>query len=460
MAQQIVIEVPGTKISELEKTSSVSRGDVAPVVQGEVTKQADIGQISDFVKSELGSAALKNETDFATPAAVVEVSQASQLRDDAQNERIDNVEHGLVSIGSGADASFSTYAEMIAYVPPKANVSVRNNDPDPALRGVYTWTGTEYVDGYDPLAASIEYTDEKVGELSETVKNVISDDPTENIAMALPLTDKDGWFWGYLGLDGSFVSSLFAITPENSGLIAIDEDGWIVLENYIPPEEKLPIWANLKAMFFGDSITQTGDPDNGNFGKGFRPNWPDYAIPQLLIKEFMNFARSGASYREYGQTDWQKIKHQITYALSVNFQPDIIYMSCGTNDGNVKLGTYEDAMLKDIASLDMTITADALRWALYTIQNNYPNAKKFSCLPIQRHDQETSDRQNLIDLIRKMSGRYGFIVIDCHNKSGIVKDFEIAGQGRDLYDGIHPDESGRIKMGNLIVAETRAAFNY
>lgn len=173
MAQQIVIEVPGTKISELEKTSSVSRGDVTPVVQNEETKQADIGQISDFVKSELGTAALKNESDFATPAAVAAASQASQSRDDAQNERIDNVEHGLVSIGSGADASFSTYAEMIAYVPPKANVSVRNNDPDPELRGVYTWTGTAYVPGYDPLEAATKYTDDQVIDVTQYVNQKI-----------------------------------------------------------------------------------------------------------------------------------------------------------------------------------------------------------------------------------------------------------------------------------------------
>lgn len=172
MAQQtIVIEVPGKSISELEPTSSVSLDDVMPVVQDEETKKAPLNQVADLVKAGLGSAALKSETDFATPAAVVAASQASQMRDDAQNERIDNVEHGLVSIGSGADSSFSTYAEMIAYVPPKANVSVRNNDPDPALRGVYTWTGTEYVDGYDPLVAAINYTDqtiqEKTGYLTE-----------------------------------------------------------------------------------------------------------------------------------------------------------------------------------------------------------------------------------------------------------------------------------------------------
>ncbi|WP_396234740.1 hypothetical protein [Acinetobacter baumannii] len=152
MAQKtIVIEVPGTPISELDPTSSVTAEDVLPLVQEGETKKTPLGQIVALVKSVLGSAALKNASDFATPAAVAKVDQASQFRDDAQNERIDNVEHGLISIGNGADASFNTYAEMIAYVPPKANVTVRNNDPDAALRGSYIWNGSEYKRGYDPI---------------------------------------------------------------------------------------------------------------------------------------------------------------------------------------------------------------------------------------------------------------------------------------------------------------------
>ncbi len=159
MAQQIVIEVPGTKISELEKTSSVSRGDVVPVVQGETTKQADIGQIADFVKSELGSAALKNEEDFATPQAVSAVAQASQLRDDAQNERIDEVEFKTTLAQSGYEASFDSYAAMLAYTPSKPNVSVRvNNDTDSTKVGTYTWTGTQYKKGVDLLELSNKFT--------------------------------------------------------------------------------------------------------------------------------------------------------------------------------------------------------------------------------------------------------------------------------------------------------------
>ncbi|MDC5071487.1 sialidase family protein [Acinetobacter baumannii] len=221
MAQQIVIEVPGTKISELEKASSVSRNDITPVVQADETKQAEIGQIADFVKSELGSAAFKDETAFVTPAALEEVSASSQSRDDAQNERIDAAEHGLVSIGSGADASFGTYAEMLAYVPPKANVSVRNNDPDPALRGVYIWTGTQYIDGYDPLDKSIEYTNEKFDQIPKAVSLSTNKPVCE-------LKDKIGnvvaWFTvdsllRIFGLDGS-VQEEILLSKENINLLS------------------------------------------------------------------------------------------------------------------------------------------------------------------------------------------------------------------------------------------------
>ncbi|MFW2801559.1 sialate O-acetylesterase [Acinetobacter baumannii] len=187
MAQQIVIEVPGTKISELEKTSSVSRGDVTPVVQGEETKQADIGQIADFVKSELGSAATKDASEFATPTDVSSVAIASQQRDDAQNERLDNVEYGLIAIGNGTDKSFSTYAEMIAYVPTESNVTVRNNDPDPTLRGTYIWTGTEYVAGYDPLDAANEYADQ-LNEDTQTDLTEKLNQTTQTIASFLELS--------------------------------------------------------------------------------------------------------------------------------------------------------------------------------------------------------------------------------------------------------------------------------
>ena len=180
----------------------------------------------------------------------------------------------------------------------------------------------------------------------------------------------------------------------------------------------------------------------------------------LQVKDFRNFAKSGASYREYnGQETWQKISHQVATAISTGFTPDIVVIACGTNDGLTKLGDYDTAMGKAINALDMSITADAMRKNLYEINKAYPNAKLFSCLPLQRADDETSTRQPLYDLIRKMSSRYGFTVIDCHNESGIVKDFEIwQQQGRDLYDGLHPATSGQIKQAKLIAANIKANY--
>ncbi|MDA4857554.1 GDSL-type esterase/lipase family protein [Acinetobacter baumannii] len=150
MPQEIVIEVPGTKISELDETSSVNAEDVMPVVQNGETKKAPLNQVADLVKAGLGSAALKNESDFATPASVTEVSQASKLRDDAQNERIDKVEFEVALAQAGVEASFDSYAKMLAYTPTKPNVSVRvNSDADPAKVGTYTWDGTQYIPGMD-----------------------------------------------------------------------------------------------------------------------------------------------------------------------------------------------------------------------------------------------------------------------------------------------------------------------
>ena len=179
MAQQIVIEVPGTKISELERTSSVNADVVVPVVQDDETKQAPLGQIADFVKAGLGSAAFEGKESFATPESVGGVEAASQQRDDAIGERVDNVEFGLISIANGSDKSFATYAEMLAYAPTEANVSVRNNDPDPTLRGTYIWNGTEYVPGYDPLDAAMDFSE--LGDQKVVNENDLRISSTENL---------------------------------------------------------------------------------------------------------------------------------------------------------------------------------------------------------------------------------------------------------------------------------------
>ncbi|MDO0888122.1 hypothetical protein NCW36_10480 [Acinetobacter pittii] len=54
---------------------------------------------------------------------------------------------------------------MIGYVPTEANVSVRNNDPNPDLRGTYIWDGSNYTRSYDALDLSKDYINLKTSPL-------------------------------------------------------------------------------------------------------------------------------------------------------------------------------------------------------------------------------------------------------------------------------------------------------
>jgi lysophospholipase L1-like esterase len=102
-----------------------------------------------------------------------------------------------------------------------------------------------------------------------------------------------------------------------------------------------------------------------------------------------------------------------------------------------------------------------MRWAFWTIRTSYPNAFCFAVTPIQRADIETAAFQPLLDALTQIAKRYGFLVIDAHSESGIVKDFEAVGStGRDLYDGLHPNARGQIKMARLLSAKIKSAVNY
>lgn len=386
-----------------------------------------------------------------------ELVYARQLVEDEELRAISAetlLQNQINVLGTGNKA-YLTYAAMdadIANIPANSKVTV-TNDPTSSNNGDWQWDGTNFSKSiYDPLTQAKTYTDTKMNAVIEE---------TDSSVPPVSFVDEDGWFYGGFYEDGSMETPLFKINNYyNNGFIVIDEDGWILLEQSTTSNVSKD-WSQKNILLFGDSITETSNVEAGIYDSlAYRQNWLLYAFAMLEIQSFRNFARSGASYREYsGQLDWQKISHQVDVAISTGFTPDIVVIACGTNDGISNLGDYDTAMSKNIVDLDMSLTAEALRKNLYNISQAYPNAKLFSCLPLQRADVETSTRQPLLDLIRKMSGRYGFTVIDCHNETGIVKDFEVWGSsGRDLYDGLHPKTSGQIKQAKLISAKIKSNY--
>lgn len=220
-------------------------------------------------------------------------------------------------------------------------------------------------------------------------------------------------------------------------------------------------WASKKYMLFGDSTTQTGNPTVGNFGVGIRANWWDITNIALQAASFRNYAYTGASFREYGQEDWKKLSHQVNTAIASGYIPDVIVVAAVANDGTSNLGTYDAAMAKDFASLDMSLTADAMRYTFKKLNEAFPDAVLFSLTPKQLASVEQASRQPMIDLLIKMSNRYGFQVIDVASTCGIARDFEvIGGAGRDLYDGVHPNSSGIKKIANTITPVIKARMSY
>lgn len=217
-----------------------------------------------------------------------------------------------------------------------------------------------------------------------------------------------------------------------------------------------------KMLVFGDSITETAtiSEDGLSYKEGTRSNWLKYSKDYLKLGEVKNYARSGASYKDQNIVgDRRKsISEQINMAIANGFKPDLIVISAGTNDNDGGLvGNYDTAIKKEnLENLERNNFYEALRWSFLKIRTNYPDAICFACTPTQR--ASTEQPPALIEAIIKMAKRYNFIIIDNLNESGIIKDFEVnGGEGRDLYDGLHPKESGQIKISENI---NRTILNY
>lgn len=205
-------------------------------------------------------------------------------------------------------------------------------------------------------------------------------------------------------------------------------------------------------LIFGDSITETDymNDDCSNYIENGWQNWPTFAKEILQVGKMWNIAKSGAAYRDRdGVEARQKISHQISSAIASGKTADIIVISAGTNDGGSSIGDYETAMGKtSLEDLDRTNLYEAIRWAMWTLKTNYPDAVCFAATPIHRADHEPIPA--LTEAITKMANRYNFVVIPAESESGIVRDNEVwQAAGHDLMDGLHPNENGQKKMARL-----------
>ncbi|MFW6573431.1 SGNH/GDSL hydrolase family protein [Acinetobacter baumannii] len=231
-----------------------------------------------------------------------------------------------------------------------------------------------------------------------------------------------------------------------------------------------------KGLWFGDSRVQTSNVEAGDYtSTTYVPNYPALVKSVLKLTDYKNYAKSGASFAETtgSQLPWQKLSTQILTAIANAESPDFIMLDLGTNDMNWNrsqealvppkntMGTYETAMSKDIASLDMKITAEAMRWALFTIRQAFPNAVCFYATQTQRADTEPDYQNTSNDMMVKLAKRYGFTIVDGLYGLGILKEFEVWGaNGRFLRDGLHMNAAGMQLMCNFYTSQFIQRMTY
>lgn len=250
------------------------------------------------------------------------------------------------------------------------------------------------------------------------------------------------------------------------------------IEKYI---SKTPLnGANL--LIFGDSITDCckisiendcttsysfRSPSNSYIKDG---NTISFDMWVKILKdirdcgEIRNYALSGAMYQTRVRTEGnerQNVHYQIDVAFNDlnnpngvfevdDFIPNIVIFALGVNDSN-PTDTFESAISTPYDELDTTNFNASVRKAFMRIKSQFPMAQIFVSMPIQSANSVLYDTQKYVDL-KRMSERYGCIVIDGAREFGIVTDFEVNGStGVYLKDGLHPNELGQNLMARGII---------
>ena len=254
----------------------------------------------------------------------------------------------------------------------------------------------------------------------------------------------------------------------------------------------------LSLLIFGDSITETNDitfntaenPYSVKVVDTYGSNWPKLVKESGLnnvhfrLGEVRNYAKSGASFRDRRLEDRQYLGFQIDEAFAdLNapedgyyhkkpFNPDVVIVSIGTNDGTpASADTYDSAMCKSVMkdvvidgvtrqqidiqetlnNLDTKSTiGEAIRHSYMRLREKFPNALFVYATPIQRLAYETPPTQ--LELFKSLAKRYNFVIADCNSESGIVRDYQTwDGSSGDLKDGLHPTKNGSMKIAMCIV---------
>lgn len=226
----------------------------------------------------------------------------------------------------------------------------------------------------------------------------------------------------------------------------------------------------------------------------------------LQPSKYYNLAVGGAHWADYEDTIYDgnpvlngednnhnnvignQLQKIINNPETYDVAPDIIIIAASTNDSLPMGNDSNDVAIKNevnskfykenstipitTPTFDESDTykgyrrtiAGAMRYVVCTLQKMYPNASIFILTPIQGANSIRNYGNNIRikqEYVTEVARHLAVEVIHVGEECGIQADFEYQGamwtekaldskEGRDLIDGLHPNNSGKYKMANYI----------
>jgi lysophospholipase L1-like esterase len=190
--------------------------------------------------------------------------------------------------------------------------------------------------------------------------------------------------------------------------------------------------------------TALGDSISDGYGSTNNKSYVNYIHDKVTFKSLNKIAVTSTTVMP--SSGRPEIYTQIA---SIPAGTDLITLMIGVNDYIVqnKLGNLETVLAKNYASLDKTLSfAEAFRYNLETIRNNFPNAKILVITPIQTTQTGSIEFKSYIDIEIAIANYFSIPVIDAYNNSTIYK-----GSGL-LPDGLHPNDAGYLLLADLVLS--------
>jgi len=224
---------------------------------------------------------------------------------------------------------------------------------------------------------------------------------------------------------------------------------------------------NLNTVFFGTSITWLSPPNS----------YLAHVLERVSFKSVTNLAQSGATWSHTSTTAydtgsiggviapnnviWNQFnKLKAAIAMHLVDTPDLIIIEGSINDvsagrpvGSVSTTFAPGSSIIGNAPNTILSVTDAIRYDCELILQQWPNVQIIFMTPFQRGVSDNATVRDMGDTIEACGNRLSIDVIRQDKLVGIYNYNELGSTHTFLYDNLHPNAAGALKVGKKIAAE-------